>query len=245
MEFDGKHALVTGAGSGIGRATATLLARQGASVLVAERDAESGRRVAQTIEDSGGQADFMQLDVSDEAQVAAAVKQVVSTRGRLDIMVNNAGIGGRRDDPFHWDAVIAVNLSGVLYGCKHAVIQMREQGDGGSIVSIASIAGLTGGWGTAYTASKHGVIGITRNLALETASEGIRVNCVCPGYVKTALTRAAWESAEATARVLPSIPMGRMAEPEEIAEAVAWLASDRASYVTGFALVVDGGYTVK
>lgn len=245
MQFEGKHALVTGAGSGIGRATAVLLAREGASVLVAERDEESGRRVARAIEDAGGQSDFMQVDVSDEAQVAEAVRRVAETRGRLDVMVNNAGIGGRVGDPFYWDAVIAVNLSGVLYGCKHALIQMRAQGGGGAIVSTASIAGVTGGWGTAYTASKHGVIGITRNLALETAREGIRVNCVCPGYIKTGLTRRVWEDEEATERVLPSIPMGRIGEPEEIADAIAWLASDRASYVTGLALVVDGGYTAR
>src|SRR5690606_30620692 len=154
-----KHALVTGAGSGIGRATATLLAREGASVLIAERDEESGRRTAQVIEDAGGDAEFFKLDVADESKVAAAVQRVVARHGRLDVMVNNAGIGGRREEPFLWEPVVAVNLSGVFYGCKHALIQMREQGGGGSIVSIASIAGLTGGWGHAYTASKHGVIG--------------------------------------------------------------------------------------
>jgi len=245
MLFQGKHALVTGAGSGIGRATAILLAREGATVAVAELDEASGRRVSQEIQAAGGQAEFLHVDVAREDQVAAAVRQVADRRGRLDIMVNNAGIGGDPLDPFLWDPVISVNLNGAWYGCKHALQQMRAQGGPAAIVSVASIAGVTGGWGNAYTTSKHAVIGMTRNLALEAAPNGIRVNCVCPGYVRTPLTRIGWENPELRAAILPTIPAGRMAEPEEIAEAIAWLASEKASYVTGLALVVDGGFTVR
>jgi NAD(P)-dependent dehydrogenase (short-subunit alcohol dehydrogenase family) len=243
--FEGRNVLITGAGSGIGRATAELFAREGAAVTIAERDEPAGAEVAEAIRAAGGTAESLVVDVADEEQVAGAVKHVATLRGRLDVMVNNAGIGGSREDPFLWDPVINVNLNGVWYGCKHALQQMRSQGGGGAIVSIASIAGLTGGWGSAYTSSKHAVIGLTRNLALEAAPDGIRVNCVCPGYVRTAMTRLGWEDPEIMAMITPTVPLARMAEPREIAEAVAWLASDRASYVTGSALVVDGGFTAR
>ena len=243
MDFEGKSALITGAGSGIGRASAIRLAGEGATVTVADLDEESARSVANLIADSGGKADPLRLDVTSEAEVEAAVRHVVDQAGRLDIIVNNAGIGGG-PDPFTWDPVIAVNLNGVMYGCKHALAQMRAQG-GGAIVNTASIAGVTGGWGNAYTTTKHAVIGLTRNLAIEVAPENIRVNAVCPGFVKTPLTRTVWENEEAWARFQPAVPMGRMADPAEIAEAVAWLASDRSSYVTGHALIIDGGYTAR
>ena len=242
MWLEGRHALVTGGGSGIGRATAMRLVREGATVTIAERNAETGAQVAAAIEDMGGSAEFVQVDVAQEQEVVEAIQSVVKRHGRLDVMVNNAGIGAGAEG---WDTTISVNLSGVLYGCTHAIAQMREQGDGGAIVSVASIAGLVGGFGTAYVASKHGVIGLTRDLALATAADGIRINCVCPGYIRTALTQAMWEREQSDAHIADMVPAKRWGEPEEIANAVVWLASPEASYVTGTALVVDGGFTAR
>jgi len=246
MRLDKRVAIVTGGGSGIGAATARRFAAEGAAVVVTDLNAETGGRVASAMRGSSGQAEFLPLNTSDDAGMRDLVRDVTARHGRLDIMFNNAGIGGggfadRRD---RWREVIAVNLSGVYSGCCYAMEAMSG-GEGGSIVNTASMAGLVGGYGDAYSAAKAGVIGLTRQLALEGAPKGIRVNCVCPGYIKTGMTRSAWEDQQLSERILRNVPIRRWAEPEEIAAAVAFLASDDASYITGHALVIDGGYTAR
>lgn len=239
-------AIVTGGGSGIGRATAERFAAEGARVVVTDINAETGTACAAGIGDSGGQAEFRALNTADDQAVRLLIADVAARYGHLDIVFNNAGIGGRgyRDKRERWRDVIAINLSGVYSGCRYALETMSQQGRG-SIINTASTAGLVGGYGDAYSASKAGVIGLTRQMALEGARAGIRVNCVCPGYVQTELTRRAFEDPQLDARILPSIPLGRWAQPQEIAAVVAFLASDDASYITGHALVVDGGYTAR
>ncbi|MFN8525584.1 MAG: SDR family oxidoreductase [Chloroflexota bacterium] len=252
--LDGRVGLVTGAGSGIGRATSLELARQGARVVVADVSEDGGRETVDAIEKAGGDAIFVRANVVDEAEVKRMVEASVAAFGRLDCAFNNAGIGGvSGGGPYAtheypeaaWAQIVAINLTGVFLCLKHELAQMRQQG-GGAIVNTASIAGLTGGFGAAYTAAKHGVIGLTRNAALEYAQQGIRVNAVCPGPVETPLLArglAAVPGREARWRELD--PMGRFGSAEEIAAVVAWLFSDAASYVTGVAMPVDGGWTAQ
>lgn len=246
MKLVDRIAIVTGGGSGIGAATARRFAVEGAIVVVADIKTDSGEATAGEIVAAGGRAEFLPLDTADDAAVQRLIQEVAFRHGRLDIIFNNAGIGGGGFDDARerWREVIAVNLSGVYSGCRYALEVMREQGRG-AIVNTASIAGLVGGYGDAYSAAKAGVIGLTRQLALEGAPRGVRVNCVCPGYIKTEMTRVAWRDEQVSERITRRIPAGRWAEPEEIAAAVAFLASDDASYVTGHALVVDGGFTVQ
>jgi NAD(P)-dependent dehydrogenase (short-subunit alcohol dehydrogenase family) len=246
MRLEGKVALITGGGSGIGRATALTFAAEGAKVMIADVNEETARRVVNEIEDKGEQAAFVRADTSSEADVQAAIQAAVSAFGRLDIMYNNAGIGGRDPDngQERWDRTIAVNLSGVYYGCKYAAEEMLKTG-GGSIINTASIAGLGGGYGPSYTAAKHGVVGLTREFALLHAANNIRVNCVCPGPIRTELTRATWEDEERRQEWPSRVPMGRWGEAEEIARAVLFLASDDASYITGTPLIVDGGFMAR
>jgi NAD(P)-dependent dehydrogenase (short-subunit alcohol dehydrogenase family) len=245
MRLEGKVALITGGGSGIGRATALLFATEGARVMIADLNEETARRAVNEIEDKGGQAAFVRADTSSEDDIQAAIKATVNTFGRLDIMFNNAGIGGRDlEGREQWDRVIAVNLSGVYYGCKYAAEEMLRTG-GGSIINTASIAGLTGGYSAPYTAAKHGVVGLTREFALQYANQNIRVNCVCPGPIRTEMTRPMWEDEERRQDWPNRVPMGRWGEPEEIARAVLFLASEDASYVTGTHIIVDGGYTAR
>lgn len=238
MKLEGKVALVTGAGFGIGRAIAVLFAAEGAKVMVSDVREDTGQETVRHIQAQGGAAAFAAADVAQEAQVAAAVQATVATFGRLDIMVNNAGIASP-----DWDKVIAINLSGVYYGCKHAVQAMANRG--GVIVNVASIAGLVGGFGQPYTAAKHGVVGLTRQFALENAQNNIRINCVCPGWILTGLTQMVWENEALRSDVMTRIPMGRWGQPEEVARAVLFLASDDSSYMTGAPLIVDGGYTTR
>lgn len=247
----GKVTLVTGASSGIGRATALAFAREGAKVVVSDVAVEGGQETVRLIRNAGGEAIFLKADVSRTAEVEALVQQTVATYGRLDCAHNNAGIEGRvgrvaDDDDDNWDRVIAINLTGVRLCMKYEIRQMLTQG-GGAIVNTASGAGLVGIRGSsAYVASKHGVIGLIKTAALEYAKSGIRVNAVCPGVIQTPMVeRITQASPRATAAMAAMHPMGRTGKPEEIAEAVLWLCSDAASFVTGHSLSVDGGYVTQ
>ena len=244
-----KSALVTGGASGIGRARALALAREGAQVMVA--DLVDCAETVRIITAAGGTARSCTVNVVNAAEVEAMVTATVAAFGRLDIAFNNAGIGGvfgkTADYPADdWAKVIAVNLTGVWHCMKYELQQMLQQG-GGSIVNTASVAGLVGmGHAPAYTAAKHGVVGLTKNAALEYARANIRVNAVCPGGVRTNMTEAADRALPGfMAKLAKHEPMGRVAEPEEIASAVVWLASDGASFMTGHALAVDGGMVAR
>lgn len=250
-----KIALVPGAGSGIGRATSLEMAQHGAKVVVADVDEDGGRETVDSIEKAGGEAIFVRADVSSSTDVQALVGATVRAYGRLDCAVNNAGIGGTSRDGRRyathecpeevWARILTVNLTGVFLCLKHEIAQMLEQG-GGAIVNIASIAGLVGGFGTPYVASKHGVVGVTKNIALEYARQGIRVNAVCPGVVETPMVAAAFGATPGLEERWREVePIGRFAAPSEIAAAVTWLCSDAASFVTGVALPVDGGWTAQ
>lgn len=241
MKLEGKAALVTGAGRGIGRAIAVLFAREGAKVVVAELDEATGRATSADVVAAGGEALFVKTDVTREAQVQEAVQRAVAAFGRLDILVNNAGIAQA-----DWDDTVAVNLSGVYYGIRHAAELMADQG-GGVIINLASVLGVVGlGMGTTpYVATKHGVIGLTRDLALQYAARGVRINCICPGFVETEMIRVVTENPDLRQRIEAQTPMGRLGRPEEIARAALFLASEDSSYMTGAALVVDGGWTAR
>jgi NAD(P)-dependent dehydrogenase (short-subunit alcohol dehydrogenase family) len=248
--FQGKVALVTGGASGIGRATALAFAEKGAKVVVADLTVTEGEKTVLMIKDAGGAAIFVQADVSKAQEVEAMIKKTLETYGRLDCAFNNAGVGnpGSTVDctEAEWDQTLQINLKGVWLCMKYEIPQMLKQGSG-SIVNTASAGGLIGTPGlAAYTASKHGVVGVTKTAALEYVQQGIRVNAVCPGTVLTPLVKAgitAYPDLEKT--LLSKHPMGRFGKPEEIAEAVLWLCSDAASYVTGIALSVDGGVVAQ
>ena len=247
----GKIALVTGGRSGIGRSAALAFAREGAKVAIGDVQVKAGQETVQVIREAGGQAVFVQTDVSKASDVEALINRTVEVYGRLDCAFNNAGVEAKyastadstEDD---WDRVLGINLKGVWLCMKHEIRQMLEQG-GGAIVNTASTAGLVGFRGTsAYAASKHGVIGLTKTAALEYAKAGIRINAVCPGTTRTPLAeRFIAGDPRAEARMSDMQPLGRMGRPEEIAEAVVWLCSDAASFVTGHAMVVDGGYVAQ
>jgi NAD(P)-dependent dehydrogenase (short-subunit alcohol dehydrogenase family) len=249
--LDGKVALVTGGASGIGRATAVAMAREGARVAVADCAEETAAETVALINAAGGQAIAIGGDVTKEADVAAMVERTVSAFGRIDCAFNNAGVATRAVGPagqrIHelsqasFDTMLAVNLTGVFLCLKHEVAQMLTQGVGGAIVNTASIAGLIGLPTSAhYVAAKHGVVGLTKTAAMEYAQDGIRVNCVNPGYVKTPMTKETMETR--FDEIMAKVPMRRLGIPEEIAEAVVWMCSDKASFMTGASHVIDGGY---
>ncbi len=248
--LDGKVAVITGAGSGIGRVAASLFAAEGAQVVVADVVAEHAASAVDEIRAAGGSATAVTVDVSDEAQVQSMVDAAVTTYGGLHVLFNNAGIfpdddGGVLDTPPDtWQKVMEVNLKGVWLGCRSAIPAMLASG-GGSIVNVASFVALMGAATAqiAYTASKGGVLAMTRELAVEYARQGIRANSLCPGPIETPLLAELLSDPARRQRRLVHIPIGRFGRPEEIARAALFLASDDASFVTGSALVVDGGIT--
>jgi NAD(P)-dependent dehydrogenase (short-subunit alcohol dehydrogenase family) len=250
--LEGKVALITGAGSGIGRATSRIFAREGAKIVLADVVEEGGQQTLASITDSGGEAVFIRTDVSKESDVAAAVAKAVSTYGRLDCAFNNAGIEGQGGLTHectreNWDRVIAINLTGVWLCMKAEIDQLLKQGKGGAIVNTSSGAGLAGVRGMpAYVAAKHGVAGLTRAAAIEYGRHGIRVNAVCPGPIRTPMmARLLGERPNAEERFARGGPLKRLGEAEEIGESVAFLCSDRASYVTGLPMPVDGGFMAQ
>ena len=247
MRLAGKVALVSGAASGMGQSEATIFAREGAKVVVADILEAEGKQVADKIAAGGGQARFVRLDVTSEAEWDAAVKAAVGAFGKLDVLVNNAGISGTYDTDMlssaAWDKVMAVNAKGVFLGMKAAIPLMKKAG-GGAIVNISSISGFVGQDGVhmAYNASKGAVRIMTKTAAVQCAGDGIRVNSVHPGFMPP--MRTSKTSADPTwrAKMLGAVPMKREGRVEEVAHAVLFLASDEASYITGTELVVDGGY---
>ena len=252
--LDGKIALITGGGNGIGAESARLFASEGATIAVADLNADNAESVAAEINDSGGTAAPIQLDVTDNESCAMAVDAALDQFGRVDVLVNSAGVGSRSamDMSYEerWQFVIDVNLKGTVLMTRHAVEQMKEQGSG-AVVNIASIRGLIGypafitdGFNP-YPHSKGGVVNATRDMAIGLAKSNIRVNAVCPGFTHTDMTRGTRENPEIYDRIVALHPIGRFAQPIEIARAVLFLASDEASFVTGACLVVDGGFTAQ
>lgn len=245
-EMDGKVAIVTGASGGIGRATALAFAESGASVVVSDVQEDKGEETVRRIIDRGGQAIFQRCNVADEDQVKTLISRAVSEYGRLDYAANNAGINDIRKDEYDrdvWQQSLDVNLTGVML-CMKAEAEAMMAGSGGAIVNTSSIMGLVGNpMQVAYTASKHGVIGLTRHAALRWAETGIRVNCVCPGVIDTPMTEVISKDPEIKKTMEAMTPMKRLGQPEEIASAIVWLCSDQASFVTGHPLVIDGGAT--
>jgi NAD(P)-dependent dehydrogenase (short-subunit alcohol dehydrogenase family) len=244
--FEGKVALVTGASGGIGRASALAFAASGASVVVSDVNEDGGAETVALISAAGGKAVFQRCDVSNGADVKALVARAVSEYGRLDFALNNAGInnlGSNEYDDDVWARSMGINLTGVMMCMREEAEVMMAQGKG-AIVNTASINGLVGnGAQPGYTASKHGVVGLTRHGALRWAQAGIRVNCVCPGVIETPMTAPLTANPEMKKILDGMTPMGRMGKAEEIASAVMWLCSDQSSFVTGHPLVVDGGAT--
>jgi NAD(P)-dependent dehydrogenase (short-subunit alcohol dehydrogenase family) len=247
----GKVAIVTGGSAGIGRATALAFADEGAKVVVAARRSAQGDETASLIRDRGGEAIFVSTDVTSAADVEALVGRAVEAYGRLDIACNNAGIAGPHlvftaDFPEpDWDKVIGTNLKGVWLCLKYEIRQMLKE-KRGTIVNVSSVAGLNAGWfNSAYYASKHGVIGLTKAAAVEYAKDGIRINAVCPGTIQTQMAEQTMfrnKSGVAAIRQAALHPIGRIGTPEEVAAAIVWLASDASSFVVGAAMPVDGGF---
>ncbi len=250
--LDGKTALVTGGSSGIGRATALAFSQAGASVVIADVNIERGEQAVAAITSEGGDAFFIQADITTAKDVESMIKDAVERYGRVDCAFNNAGIEGVVGVPIHealesdWDRVIDINLKGVWLCLQHEIRQMRRQG-AGAIVNTASIAGLVGGtFGAAYFASKHGVVGLSKAAAVENGVSNIRVNAVCPGVIKTEMAdRLLDNNPQRAELVAAQHPVGRLGTPEEVAEMVVWLCSDAASFVTGQAIAVDGGYVAQ
>jgi NAD(P)-dependent dehydrogenase (short-subunit alcohol dehydrogenase family) len=250
MRLEGKVAVITGAGSGIGRETAVLFAGEGARVVVADVNEDGGRETVDAVREAGGEAILVHADVSRAADAEAMVAAAEAAYGRLDVLFNNAGISHARDDDAVsteeevWDLTMAVNLKGVFLGCKYGIPALRRAG-GGSIVNTASFVAVLGAATPqlAYTASKGGVLAMTRELAVIHARENIRVNALCPGPLRTELLMKYLDTEPKRQRRLVHIPMGRFGEAAEIARAALFLASDESSYVTGATFLVDGGIT--
>jgi NAD(P)-dependent dehydrogenase (short-subunit alcohol dehydrogenase family) len=251
ISFENKVALVTGAASGMGLATAKAFAEAGAAVTLADINGDGARSAAEALVAAGHRAIGVRCDVADLDDVEAMVAETVATFGRLDAAFNNAGIQSpvaetADADPHDYDRVMGVNLRGVWNCMKHELIQMREQGSG-AIVNCSSLGGLVGiAERGIYHASKHGVVGLTKSAGLEYAARGIRINAVCPGIIETPMVTGMLETQpEAMAEMMKEVPIGRLGRPEEIADAVLWLCSPASCFVIGHALPVDGGYTVR
>jgi NAD(P)-dependent dehydrogenase (short-subunit alcohol dehydrogenase family) len=248
----GKVALITGGGSGIGRATAIVFGREGAKVVVADYNRAGGEETVRVIKNAGGEASFIEANVAVAKQVETMVAKTIETYGRLDCAFNNAGIEGEMGGNLaecseeNWGRIIAINLTGVFLCMKYEIPQMLKHG-GGSIVNTASAAGLIGlPGGTAYVASKHGVAGLTKSAALEYAKSGIRINAVCPGFIRTAMVERVIDGGSISEDAMVAAePIGRIGKPEEIANVVLFLCSDDASFVTGLPMPVDGGYVAQ
>lgn len=251
--FEGRTALVTGAAAGIGRATAERLAGEGAYVIVTDIDSGGSEETVDLLEDTGGDGEFRELDVTDPERFEAIIEDVAAERG-LDALVNNAGIGHEaavieETDRSTLDRVIDVNCKGVWNGCRAALPIMKAQ-ESGAIVNVASLGGMLGlPKQAAYTLTKGAVLNFTRTVAAEAGPDGVRANAVCPGFIETALGEAFFEGQDdpekAKERMVAQYPLKRLGEPEEVADAIAYLASDESSYVTGHGLVLDGGYSVS
>ncbi len=250
MRLEDKVALITGAGSGIGRESALLFAREGAAVVVVDVAEDAGRAVVREIEEAGGRASFVRADVSKAGDCEAMVAHAEATYGRLDVLFNNAGImDGRDDDAVAtdedvWDLTMAVNAKGVFLGCKYGIPAIKRAG-GGSVINTASFVALLGAATpqVAYTASKGAVLALTRELAVVHAREKVRVNALCPGPLRTELLMKFLDTEAKKQRRLVHVPMGRFGEAREMAQAALYLAGDESSYVTGSEFVVDGGIT--
>lgn len=248
MELKDKVCLITGGTSGIGRETAVLFAQAGARVVIAGRREKEGQETIELIRGAGGDGLFVKTDVSRASEVEALVQTTVEKFGRLDIAFNNAGFEGvwapiTRQSEEDFDRTININLKGIWLCLKFEIRQMLKQGYGGAIVNMASLLGLIGSAGVgAYSASKHGVVGLTKTAALENAKSGIRINAVCPGFVETPMSDRTLRVPSVHKYVVGLHPVGRLGRPSEIAEAVVWMCSDRASFMTGQSLVLDGGF---
>ena len=255
MKLGGKVALIIGAASGIGRASAEACAAEGALVVLADLDETTAKETAAAISSGGGSASSVHVDATDEESVRQAIQNTVSEHGKLDILVNSAGgspPSGYTLEPWHF--MLDVYLKGPYYACKHGVAAMERSG-GGAIVNISSIAGVTGSVaqsvdGTGYASAKHGIIGLTRTIALVYANKNIRANAICPGYIDTPMTRRSFgdpDSASSQAHINETlrVPMGRWGAASEIGTVVAFLASDEASFITGQPIIVDGGFMAR
>ncbi|MBC7568804.1 MAG: glucose 1-dehydrogenase [Spirosoma sp.] len=251
MQFSKQIAFITGAGAGIGRATALAFAGQGAKVAVSDINETTGQETVEQIKQAGSNAFFVRCDVADPAQIEAAINKTVEVFGRLDVAVNNAGIGGKfgklLDQSKHdFDQMMAINVGSVFYGMQYQIRQMLgQENPGGRIVNVSSIAGVRGmPMGAPYSAAKHAVIGLTKTAALEYVRQGIRVNAVCPVYTHSAMVDDLIQAAPGMEdRMRRMIPMGRFGQPDEIAQAILWLCADDNAFTTGQALQLDGGMT--
>jgi NAD(P)-dependent dehydrogenase (short-subunit alcohol dehydrogenase family) len=247
-ELRGKVTIVTGGTSGIGRDAAVLFAKAGAKVVVAGRREVEGKETIDLVRAASGDGLFVKTDISLAAEVQALVRKTVEKFGRLDIAFNNAGIEGSlipiaEQSEEDWDRTIDINLKGTWLCLKYEIQQMLKQGGGGAIVNMASVAGLIGAAGFAtYCASKHGVMALTKSAALETAQSGIRINVVCPAVIETPMAERIFGEPEIRKHFIGMHPIGRFGTPMEVAEAVVWMCSERASFMTGQSLVLDGGF---